>query len=81
MKIMTIPNDDYTVLTVKALRKFAKGLGGRIRIYGRCRDKKTAFSQTGRRHSENSNSNSIYSLKSPESKHCYAWAIYFESNS
>jgi len=86
IKVAIVPNDERGFAYIEALRKNAQArtrwydFTVRVRIYGRCHDKVTAFAATGRRHSMNSNSNSIYSLKSPEAKYCYAWAVYLEIN-
>ena len=74
--LVTLKNDSELEANVAALRKAAKLMGTRIRIYGRCHDKVAAFKQTGRGHSYHSNNNSIYSIKSPEAKFCYEWKVY-----
>lgn len=76
IRLVTLKNDAELEANVAALRKAAKLMGVRIRTYGRCHDKVAAFKQTGRGHSHQSNQNSIYSIKSPEAKFCYEWAIY-----
>jgi hypothetical protein len=86
MKIATIENTPAGLAEIARLKDESKRnskygpMKYGIRIYGRCHDKVAAFAATGRPHRPGSNSNSIYSLKSPEAKFCYAWAVYLESS-
>ncbi len=86
LKVATVRNDSEGLAYIADLRKQARlsnrwgRISTRVRIYGRCHNKVDAFAKTGRRHSRNSNSNSIYSPKSPEARYCYAWAVYLVMN-
>lgn len=76
--LVTLKNDDQLEANVLTLRKAAKLTGTRIRLYGRCHDRRTAFSTIPRGYAEGQggNSNSIYSIKSPLAKFCYEWKVY-----
>jgi len=84
LRVAVVPNDEKGFAYITEVKKRAKAISRwgvvtvRVRTYGRCHDKVKAFATTGRRHSRNSNSNSIYSLKAPEAKFCYAWAVYLD---
>ena len=83
-KVAVVRNDDEGLAYIADLRKQTRqsnrwsNLQSRVRVYGRCHNKVAAFAQTGRPHRRNSNDNSIYSVKSPEARYCYAWAVYLQ---
>lgn len=75
--LTTIQNTELGLKLIDMIREDGKKNGYRIRTYGRCHDRRQAFLNTGRTYySGRSNSNSIYSTKSPEAKYCYGWAVY-----
>ena len=85
IKVASVPNDKTGIAYINTLKRDAKlqtkysKVKHRVRIFGRCHDKVTAFAKTGRYHCASSNRNSIYSLKSPQAPYCYAWAVYLET--
>jgi hypothetical protein len=84
IKVASVPNNEQGIAYINELKKQTRYINRyrsytiRVRTYGRCFDKVAAFKQTGRYHCSNSNSNSIYSLKSKEAPFCYEWAVYLE---
>jgi len=85
IRVAEVLNDSEGIAYITSLKEEARlqtkysKVRHRVRIFGRCHDKVTAFAKTGRYHCANSNSNSIYSLKSPQAPYCYAWAVYLET--
>jgi hypothetical protein len=86
IKIAAVPNTTEGIAKIEELRNRMKYMSKygpltyRLKIYGRCHDRKGAFAQTGRPYRGNGgNNNSIYSLKSKEAPFCYEWAVYMET--
>ena len=71
-----IPNDTNTASVINQMRVVAKRIGCKVRVRGRCGDRKGVFKLTGRKYCKYS-PNDIY-FGSREAQYCHSWGVYLD---